>query len=111
MLRINFTFASLPVKMNTTADFSSRSEQEDANENVIPKIREDIPTKPIDVNIGSTGIAQEEPVFLDTTEQHETTEKNFGNVKMKHEMSYQEIHQSSHCLDNTQTTYTKTLQF
>ena len=47
----------------------------DPNEKIILKIREDFPTKPIEVNIESTGIAQEEPVFFDTTDQQETTEK------------------------------------
>ena len=45
------------------------------------KNREDIPTKPNDVNIEFTGIAQEEPVFSDTTEQHETTEKELWKRK------------------------------
>ena len=47
----------------------------DPNVKKILKIREDIPTKPIEVNIESTGNAKEEPVFSDTTAQHETTEK------------------------------------
>ena len=47
----------------------------DPNEKIILKIREDIPTKPIEVNIESTGIAQEEPVFFDPTDQQETIEK------------------------------------
>ena len=45
------------------------------------KIREDIPTKPIEVNIESTGIAQEESVFFDTTDQQETTEKELWKRK------------------------------
>ena len=39
------------------------------------KIKEDLPTKRIEGNIESTGIAQEELVFFDTTDQQETTEK------------------------------------
>ena len=60
--------------MNTAADFLSRLEL-DPNEKTILKIRKDIPTKPIEVNIQSTGIGQEEPVFLDPTDQPETTEQ------------------------------------
>ena len=60
--------------MSTAAEFLSRLEI-DPNEKVVLKIREDIPTKPIEVNIESTGIAKEEPVFFDTTNQQETTEK------------------------------------
>ena len=53
----------------------------DPNEKIILKIREDIPTKPIEVNIVSTGIAQEEPVFFDPTDQQETTEKELWTRK------------------------------
>ena len=45
------------------------------------KIRKDIATKPIEVNIESTGIAQEEPVFFDPTDQQETTEKELRKRK------------------------------
>ena len=45
------------------------------------KIREDLPTKPIEVNIESTSIAQEEPIFFDTTDQQETTEKELWKRK------------------------------
>ena len=60
--------------MNTAADFLSRLEI-DPNEKIILRVREDIPKKPFEVNIGFTGIAQEEPVFFDTADQHEPTEK------------------------------------
>ena len=80
VLKFNFTIAHIPGKMNTAADFLSRLEM-DPNEKVILKIREDILTKPIEVNIKSTGIAQEETVFFDTTDQQETTEKELWNRK------------------------------
>ena len=48
---------------------------------IILKIRGDIPTKPIEVNIESTGIEQEKPVFFDTTDQQETTEKELRSRK------------------------------
>ena len=66
--------------MNTAADFLSRLEME-PNEKIILKIREDIQIKPIEVNIESTGIAQEEPVFFDPTDQKETTEKELWKRK------------------------------
>ena len=80
VLQFNFTIAHIPGKMNTAADFLSRLEM-DPNEKIILKIREDIPTKPIEVSIESTGIAQEEQVFLDTTDQQETTEKGLWKRK------------------------------
>ena len=73
VLQFKFTIAHIPGKMNTTAGFLSRLET-DPNEKIF-KIREDIPTKSIEVNIESTGIPQEEPVFFDTRDQQQTTVK------------------------------------
>ena len=66
--------------MNTAADFLSRLEM-DPNEKIILKIRDDIPTKPIEVNIESTGFAQEETVFFDPTDQQKNTEKELWKHK------------------------------
>ena len=51
------------------------NQETDPDEKINLKIKEDFPRKSIGVNIQSTGIAQEEPVFFDTTDEHETTEK------------------------------------
>ena len=81
VLQFSFTIAHIPGKMNTAADFLSRLEM-DPNEKIILKIREDnIPTKAIEVNIESTGIAQEEPVFFDPADPQETTEKELWKSK------------------------------
>ena len=80
VLQFNFTIAHIPGKMNTAADFLSRLEM-DPNEKVILKIREGVPTKPIEVNIESTGIAQEEPVFFDPSNQQETKGKELWKRK------------------------------
>ena len=80
VLQFNFTIAYIPGKMNTTADFLSRLET-DPNEKIILKIREDIPTKQIEVNIESTGIAREEQNFHDPTDKQETTEKELWTQK------------------------------
>ena len=95
--------------MNTAADFLSRLKM-DPNEKIILKIREDIPTTPIEVKIESTGIAQEETVFFDPTNQLETTEKELWKRKEEAETPYPTIHQSSQCRVTTQMTYTKTQQ-
>ena len=92
VLQVNFTIAHIPGKMNTAAEFLSRLEM-DPSDKLILKIREDIPTKPIEVNIEFTGIAQEEPVIFDTTDQHETQKKNFGKLRKKLELLYLTIHQ------------------
>ena len=80
VLQFNFTIAHIPGKMNTAADFLTRLEM-DPNEKIILKIREEIPTQPIEVNVESTGIAQEETVFFDPTDQQETTEKDLWKRK------------------------------
>ena len=80
VLQFNFTIAHIPGKINSAADFLSRLEI-DPNEKLILKTREDIPTKPIEVNIESTGIAQEEQVFFDPTDQQEITEKELWKSK------------------------------
>ena len=53
----------------------------DSNEKIILKIREDFPTQPNEVNVQSRGIAQEDPVFFDTTDQQKTTEKELCKHK------------------------------
>ena len=53
----------------------------DPNEKIILKIREDIPTQPIEVNTESTGIAQEETVLFDPTDQQKTTERELWKRK------------------------------
>ena len=80
VLQFNFTIAHIPGKKNNAADFLSRLEM-NPNEKTILKIREDIPTQPIKVNIESTGIAKEETVFFDPTDQQETTEKDLWKRK------------------------------
>ena len=80
VLLFSFTVVHLPGKLNTAADFSSRLER-DPSEKIILKIREDIPTKPIEMNIESTGIAQEETVFFGTTDQQQTTKKELWKRK------------------------------
>ena len=80
VLQFNFTIAHVPGKMNTAADFLSLLEM-DPNEKIILKIREDIPTKTIEVNIESTGIAQEEQVFFNPADPKETTEKELWKRK------------------------------
>ena len=107
--QFNFTIAHIAGKMNTSAHSLSRLEM-DPHKKINLKIRGDIPTKPIEVNIEPTGIAPEEPVFFDTTDHQETTEKEFGVVRKNQEMPYLTIHQSSQCHVIMQLTYTKTQQ-
>ena len=63
VLQLNITIAHVPGEINTAAQFLSRLDN-DSNGKPIPKIREDVPTQPIEVNTHSTGIAQEDQLFL-----------------------------------------------
>ena len=107
VLQFNFTIAHIPGKKNTAADFLSRLEM-DPNEKKNLKIRQDIPTKPVEVNIESTGIAQEETVFFDPTNQQETTESELW----KHEEEARNAipNDPPQCRVIMQMTYTKTQQ-
>ena len=78
--QFNFTMAHIRGKMNPAAYVLFRLEM-DPNEKINLKIKKDIPTKPIEVNIESTVTAQEEPVFFDPTNQQEITEKEFRKHK------------------------------
>ena len=85
VLQISFTIAHIPGKKNTAKIFLSRLEL-DPNEKIILKIREDIPTKVIEVNIESTGIAQVEQENRSslTLQTHKRLQqKNFGNLRRR----------------------------
>ena len=63
VLKFNVTVADIPGKKNNTADFSSRLEM-DPNQRTILKIKRDLPTKPNEVHVESTIIAQHETAFF-----------------------------------------------
>ena len=69
----------------------------DPNETVIPKTRQDIPTKAVEVKIESSGIGRKETVFSDTTDPHKSIEKNAGSAKQKPVPLYPKTDQSSQC--------------
>ena len=74
VLKFNFTNAHISGKMSTATDSLSRLELDHIEEKIL-KIRKDIPTKPMEVNVESTGIAQGEPVFFDTADRQQTTKE------------------------------------
>ena len=78
VIQFNFVIAHIPGKNNTAADYLSRMEL-DPREKLVLKIREDIETKPIEVNVQSAGVVEEEQVFF--TEQDEETEAQIWERK------------------------------
>ena len=59
VIQFNFTIAHIPGKNNTAADCLSRLEIS-LKEKLILRIREDIPTTPIELHIQSAGVSEEE---------------------------------------------------
>ena len=63
VLQYNFVIAHVAGSMNTAADFLSRTEV-DPTEILEMAIRDDIHTKAIEVNIQSSGIVEEEQIYV-----------------------------------------------
>ena len=73
VIKFNFTIAHIPGKNNTAADYLSRMEM-DRTGKLVLKIRADVETQPIEVNVQSAGVSEEEQVFF-TEEDNETEEQ------------------------------------
>ena len=73
VIQFNFIIAHIPGKNNTAADYLSRMEME-PTEKLVLKIRADVETQPIEVNVQSAGVSEEEQVFF-TEEDNETEEQ------------------------------------
>ena len=72
MIQFTFIIAHNPGKNNTAADYLSRMEM-DPNEKVILKNRGDVETRPIEVNVESAVVSEEEQVFF--SEEGDETEE------------------------------------
>ena len=62
VIQFNFTIAHIPGKNNTAADYLSRLELS-PKEKLILRIRQDIPTTPIELHVQSAGVSEEEQIF------------------------------------------------
>ena len=63
VLQYNFVIAHVAGAMNTAADFQSRAES-NPTENLEMNIRNDVNTKAIEVNIQSSGVAEDELLYI-----------------------------------------------
>ena len=72
VIQFNFTIAHIPGKNNTAANYLSRLEIS-PKEKLILRIREDIPTTPIELHVHSAGVSEEEQIFY--TEDDDETEE------------------------------------
>ena len=80
VIQFNFVIAHIPGKNNTAADYLSRMEM-DPTEKLVLKIREDVETRPIEINVQSAGVSEEEQVFF--TEEDNKTEQQIWERKQQ----------------------------
>ena len=73
VIQFNFVIAHIPGAQNTAADYLSRLEA-DPKDKLVMKIREDVQTLPIEINVQSAGVSQEEQIFY-TNDDDETKEQ------------------------------------
>ena len=88
VIQFNFTIAHIPGKNNTAADYLSRLEIS-PKEKLILRIREDIPTTPIELHVQSAGVSEEEQIFY--TEDDDETEEQI--LQRKQQARDNPIHQ------------------
>ena len=62
VIQFNFVIAHIPGAQKTAADYFSRLEA-DPKDKLVMKIREDVQTVPIEINVLSAGVSQEEQIF------------------------------------------------
>ena len=72
VIQFNFTIPHIAGKKNTAADYLPRMEM-DPTEKLVLKIRADVEPQPIEVNVQSAGVSEEEQVFF-TEDDNETEE-------------------------------------
>ena len=80
VIQFNFVIAHIPGKNNTAVDYLSRMEM-DPTEKLVLKIREDVATRPIEVNVQSAGVSEEEQVFF--TEEDNEAEQQIWERKQQ----------------------------
>ena len=80
VIQFSFTIAHIPGKNNTAADCLSRLEM-DPKDKLNLSIREDITTKPIEVNVQTTGVAEEEQIIF--SEDDDKTEQQMWERKQR----------------------------
>ena len=76
VIQFNFVIAHIPGAQNTAADYLSCLEA-DPKDKLVMKIREDVQTLQIEMNVQSAGVSQEEQIFY-TNDDDETEEQNWA---------------------------------
>ena len=73
VIQFTFVIAHIPGAQNTAADYLSQLEA-DPKDKLVMKIREVVQTLPIEINVQSAGVSQEEQIFY-TSDDEETEEQ------------------------------------
>ena len=76
VIQFNFVKTHIPGAQNTAADYLSRLEA-DPKDNLVMKIREDVQTLLIEINVQSAGVSQEERIFY-TNDDDESEGQNWA---------------------------------
>ena len=80
VIQFNFTIAHIPGENNTAADFVTP--RNCPKEKLILRIREDISTTPIELNVQSAGVIEEDQIFY-TDDDEETEEQIWQRKKFQ----------------------------
>ena len=80
VIQFIFIIAHIPGKNNTAADYLSRMKMS-RTETLVLKIREDVETRPIEVDVQSAGVSEEEQVFF--TEEDSEKEEQIWERKLQ----------------------------
>ena len=90
VLQYNFVIAHVAGAMNTAADFLSRAEP-NPTEKLEMNMRNDVTTQAIEVNIQSTGVAEEETLYL-LPEESPTEQQLWGEKETLRKAAKVETH-------------------
>ena len=86
VIQFNFVIAYIPGKNNTAAYYLSRMEK-DPKEKLVLTIRAEVEKRPIEVNVQSAGVSEEEQIFF--TEEDDETEAQSWERKKQSRNNYQ----------------------
>ena len=107
VIQFNFTIAHIPGKNNTAADYLSRMEM-DPTEKLVLKIRADVETQPIEVNVQSAGVSEEEQEEDNETEEQIWERKKQSKAGLKVDETVIQIDTISENVVDEITNFTQT---
>ena len=85
MIQFNFVKDHIPGTQKTAADYLSRLEA-DPKDKLVMKIREDVQTLPIEINVQSSRVSQEEQILYTMMRMREKNATNLERIARKDEI-------------------------